>query len=50
VLCKEKGITCVEVDSKQKLGIAVGIPVSTASVAVIDAGSVGKEISQIKST
>ena len=37
-LCKEKGIPCESVDSKKKLGIAVGINVSTASVAIIDAG------------
>ncbi|MBU0760445.1 MAG: ribosomal L7Ae/L30e/S12e/Gadd45 family protein [Nanoarchaeota archaeon] len=48
VLCKEKGIPCAEVDSKQKLGIAVGIPVSTASVAVINAGETAGEIAKIK--
>jgi len=37
-LCKEKGIPCETVDSKKKLGIAAGINISTASVAVIDAG------------
>ncbi|MBU0760402.1 MAG: ribosomal L7Ae/L30e/S12e/Gadd45 family protein [Nanoarchaeota archaeon] len=49
ILCKEKNIPCVEVDSKQKLGISVGIPVSTASVAVIDAGEASSEIAKIKS-
>ncbi len=48
ILCKEKGIICVEVDSKQKLGIAAGIPVQTASIAVIDAGNADKDISQLK--
>ena len=48
ILCKEKGIPCFEVDSKQKLGLAVGIPVSTASVAIIDAGSADKEVSDLK--
>ena len=38
VLCKEKGIPCAEVDSKQKLGVAAGILVSAASIAVVDAG------------
>ena len=38
ILAKEKGIKCVEADSKQKLGIAVGIGVSTGAVAVIQAG------------
>ncbi len=49
VLCKEKGILCIEVDSKQKLGIAAGIPVGSASIAIIDAGTADKEISQLKS-
>ena len=48
VLCKEKGIACEEVDSKQKLGIAVGIPVSASSVAVIEGGDAEKEISALK--
>ena len=48
VLCKEKRIPCIEVDSKQKLGVAVGIPVSAASVVVINAGGAEKEISALK--
>ena len=47
-LCKEKGIPCHEVDSKQKLGVAAGIPVSTAAVAVIDAGDAKKDIEKLK--
>ncbi len=47
-LCKEKGIPCEEVDSKQKLGVAVGIPVSTSAVAVVKAGEADKEIAQLK--
>lgn len=50
VLCKEKGIPCAEVDSKQKLGIAAGINVSASAVAVVNAGEAEKEISQIKKT
>ncbi|MBP7708223.1 ribosomal L7Ae/L30e/S12e/Gadd45 family protein [Candidatus Pacearchaeota archaeon] len=38
ILAKEKGIKYVEVDSKQKLGLAVGISVSTGAVAVITPG------------
>jgi len=37
-LCKEKGIPFEAVDSKKKLGIAAGINVATASIAIIDAG------------
>tara|TARA_Y100000310_G_C20422279_1_gene687235 strand:+ start:178 stop:483 length:306 start_codon:yes stop_codon:yes gene_type:complete len=49
-LCKDKGIPCVEVDSKQKLGISAGISVSTSAVAVLDAGDTDKEIKGIKSS
>ncbi|MFH1365179.1 MAG: ribosomal L7Ae/L30e/S12e/Gadd45 family protein [archaeon] len=48
ILCKEKKIPCIEVDSKQKLGISVGIPVSASSVAVINAGEAEAEISSLK--
>ncbi len=44
MLCKEKGILCKEVDSRQKLGIAVGIQVPCSSVAVIEAGDAQKDI------
>ena len=48
ILCKEKKIPCHEVDSKQKLGIAVGIPVAASSVAIINAGDADKDISKLK--
>lgn len=38
ILAKEKGIKCIEADSKQKLGLAVGISVATGAVAVIQPG------------
>ena len=47
LLCKEKKIPCQEVDSKQKLGIAVGLPVSTSSIAIIEAGEAEVEISSL---
>ncbi|MBI2631814.1 50S ribosomal protein L7ae [Candidatus Pacearchaeota archaeon] len=48
LLCKEKNIPCFEVDSKQKLGISVGIPVGAAAVAVVNPGETDKEIAQLK--
>lgn len=48
VLCKEKKIPCQEADSKQKLGIAVGLPVSASSVVVIEAGEAEAEIAGLK--
>jgi len=48
LLCKEKKILCQEVDSKQKLGIAVGLPVSASSIVVIEAGEADKDIAGLK--
>lgn len=48
ILCKEKKILCKEVDNKQKLGIAVGIPVATSSVAVIEPGDAKADIVGLK--
>ena len=44
LLCNEKGIKCVEVDSKSKLGVAVGISVGCSAVAIINAGDAEKDI------
>jgi large subunit ribosomal protein L7Ae len=48
IICKEKGIPCFEVDSKQKLGLSVGINVPTSAVAVVNAGETDKEIAALK--
>ncbi|MCK5607430.1 ribosomal L7Ae/L30e/S12e/Gadd45 family protein [Candidatus Pacearchaeota archaeon] len=48
ILCKEKGIPCQEADSKQKLGIAAGLAVSTSSIAVIEAGEAEADIASLK--
>jgi len=48
ILCKEKGIKCFEADSKQKLGIAVGLPVAASSVVVVNSGDAEQEIASLK--
>jgi len=48
LLCKEKKIKCVEVDSKQKLGISVGLPVSASSIVIIETGDAETEIAALK--
>ncbi|MCK4553030.1 ribosomal L7Ae/L30e/S12e/Gadd45 family protein [Candidatus Pacearchaeota archaeon] len=48
ILCKEKKVPCQEVDSKQKLGIAVGLPVSASSIVVVEAGEAEKDIDSLK--
>lgn len=48
VLCKEKGIPFSEADSKQKLGVSIGLPVSASSVAIIEAGEAQADIASLK--
>jgi large subunit ribosomal protein L7Ae len=48
ILCKEKKIPCQEVDNKQKLGMVAGLPVSSSSVVVIEAGDAEKDITELK--
>ncbi|MBM3247246.1 50S ribosomal protein L7ae [Candidatus Pacearchaeota archaeon] len=48
IIAKEKGITCVEADSKKKLGIAVGIGVGCSAVAIVDAGEAEKDLASFK--
>lgn len=48
ILCKEKKIPCMEADSKQKLGIAVGLPIAASSVAIIESGEAESDIARIK--
>lgn len=50
ILCTEKGIPLIVVDSKKKLGIAAGINVATASVAVLDGGDASAEIAKLTKT
>ncbi|RMD45819.1 50S ribosomal protein L7ae [Candidatus Pacearchaeota archaeon] len=38
ILCKDNGIKIVEADSKEKLGISVGISRPAAAVAVVEPG------------
>ncbi len=46
-LCKEKGIKCVEVPTKEDLGVAVGIPVGTSAVAITTEGEAKKLVEEI---
>jgi len=50
LLCTEKGIKCAEVDSKKKLGVAVGISVGCSAVAIINAGDAEKDILALNKT
>ncbi len=48
LLCKEKKVPCKEVDSRQKLGLAVGISVPASSIVVINGGEAESEINALK--
>ena len=38
LLCKDKGIACVEISKKEDLGAAAGLGVGTAAVAIVKVG------------
>lgn len=48
LLCKEKKIPCHVVDSRQKLGMAVGLSVPASSVVVINSGEAENDIKNLK--
>ena len=48
ILCNERNILFQEADSKQKLGIAVGLNVGCSSVAIIEAGDADKDLAALK--
>ncbi len=43
MMCKEKKIPCVEVPSKEELGVAAGLGLAAVAIAIIDMGD-GKDI------
>ena len=47
LLCKEKGISCVTVPSKEELGASAGLEVPTASVAILEEGEAKKLVKEI---
>ena len=47
LLCKEKGIPCVKVGSKEELGASAGLTVPTSAVAVLNEGDAKAIIKEI---
>ncbi len=47
LLAKEKNVPCVEVDSREELGAAAGLEISTSSVSIVQEGEAKKIIAQI---
>ena len=47
LIAKEKGIPCIEVDSREELGAVAGINVPTVAVAVVGEGEAKKVIKEI---
>jgi len=48
MLAKEKGIPCVEIPSREELGAAAGLAVSTVAIALVDAGEAKDLIKNFK--
>lgn len=48
LLAKEKGIDCVQVGSKEELGAAAGLHVSTAAVAIVKEGEAKNLVKKAK--
>jgi len=48
ILGKEKEIPVVEIPSKEELGAAAGLPVSTVAIAIIDAGDAKTDVEALK--
>ena len=47
LICKEKGIPCVKVTTKEELGVAAGLGISTAAVAIVKEGEAKDKIKEI---
>ena len=47
LLAEEKGVTCVEVPSKEELGAAAGIDIPTGSIAIVEEGEAKNLIKEI---
>jgi large subunit ribosomal protein L7Ae len=47
LLAKEKGIPCIEVDSREELGAVAGINVPTVAVAVVSEGESKKLVKEL---
>ena len=50
ILCKEKNIPCIEVNTKQELGAAAGLHIGTACVSITKEGDAKKIITQLQNT
>ncbi len=48
LLCKEKGVICVEVPTREELGAAAGMQIGTAAVVIVDAGDAAPIIKELK--
>ena len=47
-LCEEKGATYVEVEDKEELGVAAGLPISTSAVVITEPGKAKPQIEALK--
>ena len=48
VLAKEKGVPCIQVNTKEELGTAAGLPVPTTAVAIVEEGEAKSLVKELK--
>jgi len=48
LIAKEKGIMCVDVDSKEELGAAAGVGIPTSAVAIVEEGDAKTLLKELK--
>ncbi|RME78765.1 50S ribosomal protein L7ae [Candidatus Woesearchaeota archaeon] len=48
LICKDKGIPCIEAGSKEELGAAAGLGVGTTAVAIVEEGNAKALIEELK--
>lgn len=48
LLAKEKGVPCIQVDSKEELGTAAGLEVGTAAIAIIEEGEAKALVKELR--
>ena len=49
LLAKEKGVVCIQVDSKEELGAAAGMGIGTSAVAIVEEGDAKEQIRELQS-
>ncbi|MBD3303966.1 50S ribosomal protein L7ae [Candidatus Woesearchaeota archaeon] len=47
IIAKEKSVPCIEIETKEELGVAAGIKVGTSAIAIVAEGTAKKVLAEI---